>query len=156
MAWYFDELDDKLKAIANELPRIFDKMEAAALQEVKVLHRKGIDNGKVKKPYKSNAYKKMRLDKYGQNTSYINMQLSRDLTFVTSMTIGLDSENNKAYGIVNNPDGETDTSTIFKGQVERNKHGDILKVKKEQINASTQVARKVFEDEIKKLFAQFK
>jgi hypothetical protein len=132
MAWYFDELDDKLKAIANELPRIFDKMEAAALQEVKVLHRKGIDNGKVKKPYKSNAYKKMRLDKYGQNTSYINMQLSRDLTFVT------------------------DTITIFKGQVERNKHGDILKVKKEQINASTQVARKVFEDEIKKLFAQFK
>jgi hypothetical protein len=141
MAWYFDELDDKLKKIADELPEIFEGA-----------HRKRLDNGNPKKKYKSSAYKKIRENK-GRQTAYIDMQLTGE--FVRSMKVGTDN-GNVVYGVQNLSVGKTDTSTIFKGQVERNKHGDILKINDEEIRKGIEAAKSYFNKQIKDLFAQFK
>jgi hypothetical protein len=152
MAWYFDELDDKLKKIADELPEIFEGMEVVAATSVKGSHRKRLDNGNPKKKYKSSAYKKIRENK-GRQTAYIDMQLTGE--FVRSMKVGTDN-GSVVYGVQNLSVGKTDTSTIFKGQVERNKHGDILKINDEEIRKGIEAAKSYFNKQIKDLFAQFK
>ena len=151
MDWNFKDLDNNLVEIAKGIPFILEGMKVIIANDTKATHRKRLDNGEPRKKYKSKAYEKFRSTQYGQNTNYINMQLSGE--FVRSLTVGKEGKD-IVYGVVNRGygKGKADTSKVYRGQIERNGHGDLVKVNKDDTTRGIEAANRFFTDKIRELF----
>lgn len=147
--WTFENLDANLEKVASKLPQLFYDMAVVCASNAKASHRKRLDRGEPKKSYKSAAYKKLRESK-GRQTDYIDMQLSGEL--VRSMVVGNEGQD-AVYGVKNVNVGKTDTSTIYRGQVERNKHGDLIKTNSEDVRKGLEASNRFFTDKIGEIFA---
>jgi hypothetical protein len=148
--WNFDEIGTKLNKIAEGMPTIFADMKVIIANDVKAKHRQRLDAGQPRKSYKSEAYKKFRAAQ-GRQTGYIDMQLSGE--FVRSLTIGKEGDD-VVYGVADRRDGKTTTSTIYKGQVERNNHGDLVQINSDDTTRGIEAANRYFTDKIRELFNQ--
>lgn len=150
MDWNFKDLDKNLVEIAKGIPFILEGMKRIIANDTKATHRKRLDGGEPRKKYKSKAYEKFRSTQ-GRQTNYIDMQLSGE--FVKSLTIGKDGKD-IVYGVknVSYGGGKADTSTVYRGQIERNGHGDLVKVNKDDTTRGIEAANRFFTDKIRELF----
>ena len=69
------------------------------------------------------------------------------------VTIGKEGDD-VVYGVMDRRDGKTTTSTIYKGQIERNNHGDLVQINSDDTTRGIEAANRYFTDKIRELFDQ--